>query len=106
VHTVPHAPQLEVSLPVSTQDVPHVVLLPQSALQLPALQTVPAPQALLQLPQCFESEFSSTQRLPHRLYPALQLRPHCPPAQLATPLAAPGQAWPQVPQFWESESSF
>ena len=35
LHTMPHAPQFEVSLPVSTQEEPHVVLLPQSVLHTP-----------------------------------------------------------------------
>jgi hypothetical protein len=56
VHTTLHVPQLEVSLPVSTHDAPQVVLLPQSALQVPALHTVPEPHSLPQAPQFFESE--------------------------------------------------
>jgi hypothetical protein len=55
-----HLPQLDVALDVSTHEPPQLVRAPQSALQLPALQTVPAPQAVPHTPQCSESELRST----------------------------------------------
>jgi hypothetical protein len=55
-----HLPQLDVALDVSTQEPPQLVRAPQSALQLPALQTVPAVHALPHTPQCAESELRST----------------------------------------------
>jgi hypothetical protein len=56
MHTLPQAPQLEVSLAVSTQAAPQVVLLPQASAQLPLSQTSFVPQALPQAPQFLGSE--------------------------------------------------
>jgi len=39
MHTTPQAPQFDVSLVVSTQDAPQVVLLPQSVVHFPPWQT-------------------------------------------------------------------
>jgi hypothetical protein len=55
-----HLPQLDVALDVSTHEPPQLVRAPQSALQLPALQTVPVAQAVPHTPQCAESELRST----------------------------------------------
>ena len=60
LHTMPHAPQLEVSVLVSTQEDPHVVLLPQSVLHVPLWHTLPLGQTVAQAPQCAGSELSST----------------------------------------------
>jgi len=59
-HVFWHLPQLDVALDVSTQEPPQLVRAPQSALQVPALQTVPPPQAVPHTPQCAESELRST----------------------------------------------
>jgi hypothetical protein len=61
MHTMLHAPQLDVSEPVSTHDAPHVVLLPQSAMHTPLWQTEPLAHTVPHAPQCAESEVSSTQ---------------------------------------------
>jgi hypothetical protein len=60
VQTVPHAPQLDVALEVSTHEPLQLVSVPQSVPQAPDLQTMPAPQSFVQLPQCAESERRST----------------------------------------------
>ena len=60
VQTFWHLPQLDVALDVSTHEPPQLVSAPQSALQLPALHTVPAAQAVPHAPQCAESELRST----------------------------------------------
>jgi hypothetical protein len=56
MHTVPQAPQFEVSLVVSTHDAPQVVFTPHSAVHLPPSQTCPAPQALPHAPQLLGSD--------------------------------------------------
>lgn len=61
VQTVPHVRQLEVSRAKSTQDPLHAVSSPHSAPHTPALHTLPAPQAVVQLPQCCPSDCRSTQ---------------------------------------------
>ena len=58
---MPHAPQLEVSLVVSTHDAPQAVLLPQSVLQVPPWQNLPGPHIVPHAPQFFESELKSWQ---------------------------------------------
>ncbi len=60
MHTVPQAPQFEVSLVVSTQDAPQVVFAPQSVVHFPPWQTCPAPHALPHAPQFLGSEVWST----------------------------------------------
>jgi hypothetical protein len=60
LQTVPQAPQLLVSLVVSTQDAPQLVLGPQFGKQAPDRQTVPLPQATPHPPQFAGSEPSST----------------------------------------------
>jgi hypothetical protein len=64
MHTWPQAPQLEVSVLVSTHEVPHAVLL-QAAPQMPSWQTLPIAQVLPQAPQFCASVSVSTQSLPH-----------------------------------------
>jgi hypothetical protein len=54
---LPHAPQFEVSLLVSAQAAPQVVLLPQAEVQAPLSQTCPVPQALPHAPQLIGSDF-------------------------------------------------
>jgi hypothetical protein len=66
-HTVPHLPQLEVALEVSTHEPLQLVNVPQSVPQVPDLQTLPAPQGFVQLPQCSESELKSTHALPQEV---------------------------------------
>jgi hypothetical protein len=61
VHALLQAPQLEVSLLVSTHEAPHAVLLPQSVLQVPPWQNMFVPHTLPQAPQFFESELRSWQ---------------------------------------------
>jgi hypothetical protein len=51
VQTVPHVPQLEVALEVSTHEPLQLVRMPQSVPQLPDLQTLPTPHSFEQLPQ-------------------------------------------------------
>jgi hypothetical protein len=53
-------PQLEVSLVVSTQDAPHVVLVLQLVVHAPPWHTLPAEQTVPHAPQWFSSELSST----------------------------------------------
>jgi hypothetical protein len=66
MHITPHAPQFEVSPLVSTQDVPHWVFGPQSAMHMPPWQTEPGPHARAHPPQFAASELSST-HLPPQL---------------------------------------
>ena len=54
VQTVPHLPQLDVSVAMSTHEPLQLVCVPQLLVQLPALHTVPAPQTVAQSPQCWE----------------------------------------------------
>jgi len=61
VQTVPHAPQLDVALEVSTHEPLQLVSAPQSVPQVPDLQTMPAPHSFVQLPQCAEFDARSTQ---------------------------------------------
>lgn len=58
--TVPHLPQFDVAFEVSTQAPSHWVKVPQSAPQMPDLQTDPASHGVVQVPQCSESDFKST----------------------------------------------
>jgi hypothetical protein len=58
--TVPHLPQLEVALDISTHEPLQLVSAPQSVPQSPNLQTAPVPHSFVQLPQCWESELKST----------------------------------------------
>lgn len=69
-------PQWDVALEVSTQDPPQLLSAPQSALQVPALHALPAPQAVPQAPQCSESELRSTHMPSHSVYPELQRISH------------------------------
>jgi hypothetical protein len=55
-HTVPQAPQLEVSLSSVTQDPLQLLWAPQSVPQVPAVHTFPLAQAMAQPPQCAASE--------------------------------------------------
>jgi len=59
-HTVPHFPQFELALDVSTHDPPQLVRVPQSAPQAPFLHTLPPAQAVAHFPQWAESEPRST----------------------------------------------
>jgi len=106
VHTLPHAPQLAVSLAVSTQAAPQVVLVAQSSAHTPLSQTCPEPQTLPHAPQFFGSELLSTQAPEHCAYPLLQVTAHFPPEQVATPFTVDGQALPHVPQLLRSASNF
>jgi hypothetical protein len=60
-HTVPHVPQLDVALEVSTHEPLQLLSDPQSLAQLPELQTEPALHCFVQLPQWSEAELKSTQ---------------------------------------------
>ena len=60
----PHFPQLEVSVDRFTHEPLQLVWVPQSAVQIPALHTVPTPQTVPQLPQCLVSDWRSTQAFP------------------------------------------
>jgi hypothetical protein len=60
VHAVPHARQFDVSLVKSTHEPLHAVRVPQSAEQTPDLHNIPAPQAVLQSPQCLPFACVST----------------------------------------------
>lgn len=106
VQTVPHLPQLEVSLVSSTQEPLQAVSEPQSVEQTPAMQTFPAAQVVLQLPQWLPSARVSTHSAPHFVYPELQSAPHSPASHRGEPLAGIGQTLPQVPQLETSEASF
>jgi hypothetical protein len=48
---VPHVPQLDVALEVSTHEPLQLLSVPQSLPQLPALQTVPTPHLVAHVPQ-------------------------------------------------------
>ena len=64
MHTAPHAPQFDVSEPVSTQDEAHSVLPPLQetiAVQVPPWHTEPLAQTTPHPPQWAESELSLTQ---------------------------------------------
>ncbi len=50
-HTIPHLPQSDVALEVSTHEPSQLVSAPQSVPQLPPLHTMPAPHLFVQLPQ-------------------------------------------------------
>jgi hypothetical protein len=65
-HTVPQAPQFDVSVCVSTQ-LPLQLAAPfgQSKPQLPAAHTSSAPQGVSQSPQCAASVRVSTHSSPH-----------------------------------------
>jgi hypothetical protein len=65
----------------------------------PALHTAPAPQTVLQAPQCIVSDCRSTQALPQAVYPALQLGPQPEAVHTAEPLAGIGHTVPHLPQF-------
>jgi hypothetical protein len=91
MHTAPQAPQFDVSLLVSTQEVPHWVFGPQSVMHTPPWQTEPAPQATPHAPQFAASALSSTHLPPQLVYPALQLTPHWPAAHVATPFGGGAQ---------------
>ena len=62
---LPHLPQFEGELRVSTHEPPQLVSAPQSEPQVPALQTEPAAQLVPHLPQCAASDARSTQAAPH-----------------------------------------
>ena len=59
-HTVPHVPQFDGEVRVSTHEPPQFVSVPQLVPHAPALQTAPATQALPQVAQFFASESKST----------------------------------------------
>jgi hypothetical protein len=59
VQTLPHVPQLDVALEVSTHEPLQLLSAPQSVPQLPDLQTVPTPHLFEQLPQWSEAELKS-----------------------------------------------
>jgi hypothetical protein len=59
-HTVPHLPQLDVSLATSTHEPLQSVLAPQLVAHLPAMHTVPLAHTLLQSPQCWALVCRST----------------------------------------------
>lgn len=76
VHAWPQLPQLLLLLVRSTQAPPQpVIAAPQ---QTPAEQVVPAPHAVLQPPQWFESVCSSTHAPAQQVEPAAQALPHMP----------------------------
>jgi hypothetical protein len=57
VQILPQAPQFEVSLLVSTQAAPQVVLVPQAEVQAPFSHTCSVLQSLPHAPQFFGSDF-------------------------------------------------
>jgi hypothetical protein len=61
---VPHLPQFDVALDVSTHEPLQLVSVPQSVPQLPDLHTLPAPHLIVQLPQWSVSELKSIHALP------------------------------------------
>lgn len=60
LHTVPHLPQFEVSLPRSTQEPLQAESVPQSLAQSPDLHSMPASHTVAQLPQCWPLDCVST----------------------------------------------
>lgn len=60
LHTFPQLPQLDVALEVSTHEPSQLVSAPQSAPQLPEMQTIPLSHFLVQVPQWSEAELRST----------------------------------------------
>lgn len=105
-HTVPHAPQFEVSAVVSTQEeLQFVVPTLQRRAQAPPEHTSDAPHDLPHCPQLFLSDARSTQVPLHSEYPALQAMPHCLLEQVALPLFGAGQTVPHCPQFSRSSAS-
>jgi hypothetical protein len=64
MHTLPQLPQLEVSVSLSTQDVPQVVLL-QATPHAPSWQTCRPAQALPHTPQLLASDSVSTHLSEH-----------------------------------------
>lgn len=73
-HACPQLPQLEVSVPVSTQ-APLQALVPalQALVQAPLTQTSVPVQALPQAPQLAAADFRSAQPLPHCVSPPGQV---------------------------------
>ncbi len=69
--------------------------------QIPLAHT-PLGQTVPHTPQLFGSICALTQPLPQRVKPALQVKPHVPPVQVAVAFAGAVQAFPQVPQFLTS----
>jgi hypothetical protein len=92
VHTWAHLPQLDVSDCRSTQEPEQSVFVPQSFVHLPAWQTFPAPQAVLQSPQWLASADRFTHLPEHAVAPALHTTPQRPSSQLGAPLGVLGQA--------------
>ena len=86
LQSLPHAPQLRVSVWVSVQTCPastpassvepQVALVPQSRTQAPALHLKPMLHALPHLPQFFESVSGTTQMVPHLISFAAQFALH------------------------------
>jgi len=67
LQTVPHDPQFEVALEVSTHEPLQLVRLPQSVPQLPDLQTMPLSHFFVQIPQWSEAELRSMHSPLHSL---------------------------------------
>ncbi len=106
LQTVPQAPQLDVSVCVSTQEpLQSVVGAEQLVVHAPAAHTWFAPHAAPQAPQLFLSVCVSTHAPLQYVYPALHVSWHWPTEQVALPLGGGLQACPQVPQFWVSDDT-
>jgi hypothetical protein len=72
---------------------------PHVAKQAPPPQTSPAAHACPQPPQWFGSLEVSAHALPHRLKPALHVKPHWPLWQVGAPFGGALQELPQSPQL-------
>ena len=103
--TLPHVPQLEVALEVSTHEPLQLVSVPHSVPQLPDLQNVPTLHLFPHVPQCSEAELKSTQAPLHSLYPELQCNSQPALPQVAKPLPGASQTLPQARQFDVSVSN-
>jgi hypothetical protein len=65
LQVTPHLPQFDVSVESETQEPLQLVLVPQSVVHEPALQTMPVAQAVAQLPQWLASDATFTHAVPH-----------------------------------------
>jgi hypothetical protein len=77
VQTVPHVPQFEGSVVVSTHVPPHPVF--PGAQHKPLLHVAPAVQTVPHAPQLLESELRSRHAPPQFVVPPPHVRPHTPP---------------------------
>jgi hypothetical protein len=104
--TVPHFPQLEAALEVSTHDPPQLVRVPQSPPQMPVLQTLPLGHTVAHLPQWVESELRSMQAPLQLVKPGLHTTSQTLLVQTAAPFVGTRHTVPHFPQLATSVSSF